>query len=156
MPNCTLHARPPGWRSAISAAVLLALAAGAALAAPEGLPAAGRDADGYAPLRPVGECIDPARVRSWALDGDERLLIDAGRRHYLVELSTGCPELGINPFIGFVSRNPSGRICGDIGDRVVPHGSAAAGRGWCPIQRVNVIDEAQYAALVAGDDVATR
>jgi hypothetical protein len=98
----------------------------------------------YAPLRPVAECMDPGRVRSWTLLMDNNVLVDAGQRNYLISLRGSCPELTVNPFLGFISNNPIGRVCGDVGDRLVPHGSAASGRPHCSIQSVRVVSNDDY------------
>jgi hypothetical protein len=126
-----------------------AILAGMAMALCTTAPTPARAAEsGHAPLRPMSECIDPGRVRSWRMLDDDRVLVDAGRRHYLIELQSGCPELSHNPFLGFISNNPIGRVCGDIGDRLVPHGSAASGRPQCAIRRLQAISGDQHGRLL--------
>jgi hypothetical protein len=95
-----------------------------------------------------GDCIDPGRVRGWAALHGQRVLIDAGRRHYLVELSGSCPQLAEHPFLGYHSNHAAGRVCGRDGDRLVPHGSAASRRGDCPIRRLRAVDGDEYARIM--------
>lgn len=80
---------------------------------------------GYAPIRPISQCLDPSRARSWTLLDSSRLLVDAGRNKYLIELAWSCPELATQPTLKFSSRAPSGRVCGDVGERVLGGGLPA-------------------------------
>lgn len=77
---------------------------------------------GYAPIRPITQCLDPSRARSWTMLDSSRLLVDAGRNKYLIELAWSCPELATQPALRFSTRAPSGRVCGDVGERVRPGG----------------------------------
>jgi len=101
---------------------------------------------GYAPLRPLSECLDPGRVRSWQLLDDTRVLVDAGRRHYLVVLTRTCPELGYNTEIQFSNKGPGQRICGDLGEQILPSGSLAGAIRPCDIQRLLRISRDEYEA----------
>lgn len=105
---------------------------------------------GYAPLQPHSECLDPARVRSWHLIDSTRLLVDAGRRHYLVLLNHACPELGHNPGIVFAGKGPSQRICGYAGEQILPSGSLAGSLRPCDIQRLLRISREEFDAQRAG------
>jgi hypothetical protein len=90
-------------------------------------------------------CLNPAHVRGWSLLPDDHVLVDAGKRRFLIELSQTCAGLDHNPFLGFISHRPDSRVCGQRGDQLVPHGSAAGRRPPCPIQRVRLLDDAEYA-----------
>lgn len=101
----------------------------------------------YAPLRPIAECLDPGRVRAIQPIQDEQVLVDAGRRHFRLTLQRSCPDLAISTRFGLSSRNPSNRICGDIGDRIVL-GRGGVARASCGIARVLPISAAAYAAAL--------
>lgn len=103
-------------------------------------------ADGYAPLRPLSACLAPDRARSWHLIDGSRLLVDTGRRHYLLELSWSCNELATHRAITFTSRNPGNRICGDIGDAVQPREGGNGVLARCDISRVTPLSDDEAAA----------
>ena len=96
----------------------------------------------------AGPCIDPGKVRAWTTLPERRVLIDAGREHFLVQLSARCPELADNPFLGYRSSHPAGRVCGRDGDSLVPHGSAAGHRARCPITALRTLDGDEYYRLL--------
>ncbi len=96
-------------------------------------------APGSQPLRPISTCIDPSRVRGYSVLDSRRLLIDAGRRRYLVTLAWSCTELHGYRALAFDTRNPSGRVCGDIGDAVLPREGRGGVLGRCDIGRVEAI-----------------
>ena len=83
----------------------------AAVLACHAAPAAAADSPlRYAPLRPMSLCLDPDRIRTWHfLDSDE-MLVDAGRKHYLLQLSTSCPELTHSWQLASARATPSGGI----------------------------------------------
>jgi hypothetical protein len=89
-------------------------------------------------------CVDPGKVRGWSLLGDRRVLIDAGKQRFLVDLSTNCPQLSDNPFLGYRSDHVAGRVCGRPGDRLVPHGSTATGGDDCPVRRLRTLSGEEY------------
>ncbi len=128
----------------------LAIALAVSTSAAAGMAWAGDDASSR-PIKPITDCMDPGRVRAWSNQGD-RVVVDAGRRQYVIELAHGCPELDLNPFLGFISHNPSGRICGDVGDRLVPHGAHASVRRQCSIRGMRMIDRAEYASMMSTAD----
>ena len=113
-----------------------------------GLPAPARaetapaEPPGERPLRPLSVCLDPSRVRGYQVLDSRRLLVDAGRRHYLLTLAWSCNELHTHRALVFDSRNPSGRICGDIGDALRPREGGGRVIGRCDIGRVELIDKA--------------
>jgi hypothetical protein len=99
------------------------------------------------PLRPVSECLDPDRARSWHLIDSDEILVDAGRRRFHLQLSFACPELGYNHTVGFRSGNGVGRICGHQRDVIV---TMAPGRrnSRCGIADVTPLDRKQYEAYL--------
>ena len=136
-------------KTSILAAIALVLASGVTTAAgPERRP----------PIRPVGDCMVARQVRDWGVVDNRRLVVRTlGERYYDVELSHACPELVWRSRLSFIdgSRNISGggwnpvlddgRICGDLGESVVPHGGF-----WndmelaCRIQSVRRIDKRAF------------
>jgi hypothetical protein len=131
-------------------AVLAGIAVAVALAQ-AGPSAANADSD-YT-LRPQ-DCIDPGHVRNWQLLDESRVLVDAGRQHYLIELAAACPELGHNPFLGFISNNRL--ICGARGDRLVPHGAADGSRPQCDIRELQPISNEEQHRLLQQRPVQAR
>ncbi len=120
------------------ALALLPLAAGAA-GPPTG------ESSGYRPLSPLSACIDPSQVRSWNDVDSTTLLIDAGRRKFRVELSTACPDLGFGYAIHLAGDPIHGRICGNIGERVIVRGRS------CGIARAIPIDAETYRQMSSGE-----
>ena len=131
-------------RSRSSALIGALLLAPLLAAAPT--PAAAREGAGHTPLRPISECLDPTRVRGYQVLDSRRLLVDAGRRRYLLTLSWSCNELHTHRALAFDSRNPSGRICGDIGDAVRPREGGGTLIGRCDVGRVELISAADWEA----------
>lgn len=105
----------------------------------------------YQPLRPLGECLDPMRARAFLLVDGDRLLVDAGRRHYLIELRWNCPALYNASALDFRSRNPAGRICGDIEEQVSAAGSPALQMDRCRIAKVTRISRDEYRDEINGE-----
>ena len=114
------------------------------------LPAAAQDhaEAGYAPLRPLADCLDPDRARSWhQLDSDE-VLVDAGRKRFHLQLQFSCPELGLEHSIVFRAGTAVGRLCGHPGDAIVT--AQKRGRSTrCPVANVTPLDREEYEALLA-------
>lgn len=114
----------------------------AAVAAPTHAQQAQADSDGddagrkssYQPLRPLSRCLIPQRVRDWAYVADNRILVNAGRRKYRIDLSYGCPALAFGTFIHFDPGPGVGRLCGHINEAVVVRGSR------CNVARIVEID----------------
>lgn len=115
-------------------------------AAPTAEGSTAADPPGNRPLRPMSDCLDPSRVRGYRVLDSSRLLVDAGRRRYLLTLSWSCNELGTHRALAFESRNPSGRICGDLGDAVRPREGGGTVLTRCEIGRVELIDQATWDA----------
>lgn len=140
----------------------LALGIGASVAAEPPSPS-GR----VAPMRPIGDCLVTREVIEWGVIGDNRLVVKSlGKRYYDIQLESSCKDLNRTPYLGFREGlrpsplgsgrgfNPDtasdpvtadGRICGDLGDAVVPLSGGRTGLEFpCTIQRIQRIDEATY------------
>ena len=119
------------------------------------------------PLRPIGECMVARQVRDWGVVDNRRLVVRTlGNRYYDVELSHSCRDLSRRPFVSFrdgpmplplgsgrgfrrgVGSNPvldDGRICGDLGESVIPHGGVWNGTEIpCRIASVRRIDKRAF------------
>lgn len=105
----------------------------------------------YQPLRPLSECLDPSRARAFMLVDGDRLLVDAGRRHYLIELRWSCPSLYNAASLDFRSRNAAGRICGDIEEQVSAPANPALHLDRCRIAKVTRITRDEYRDEVNGN-----
>jgi hypothetical protein len=84
-------------------------------------------------------CLDPSYARNF-VDLDRRtLLVDAGRNHYLIEVSPACWNLGTASVVGFRGDPVSNRVCGAALDAVLVRGSAP-----CRIERMRLIGRDEY------------
>lgn len=101
------------------------------------------------PLRPMSECLDPDHARGWHLIDSDELLVDAGRRKFLLTLAPACPELGFTTAIGFRSGDGIGRICGSPNDRVVFARRTAIDIP-CRIAQVTPLTKEQYKQRLDG------
>ncbi|MCK7593844.1 DUF6491 family protein [Pseudomarimonas salicorniae] len=102
------------------------------------------EAPGHRPIRPIGDCIDPSRVRGFHVLDSRTLLVDAGRRRFRVVLSWSCNELHSHRGLAFDTRNPSGRVCGDIGDAVLPREGSGGILGRCDIGEIKPISPEEW------------
>lgn len=121
----------------------------------------------HPPLRPVGECMVSRQVLDWGVVDNRRLVVKTlGSRYYDIELSHSCRDLDRRPFLAFrdgmqqlplgsgrgwrpgVGSDPvtnDGRICGDIGDAVIPHSALWTGSEIpCRIASVRRIDKRAF------------
>ncbi len=134
-----------------------------------GAPAAGPAAPPSAPIRPVGECLKIDQVLDWGVVDQRRLVVKGlGKRYYDVRLSDNCPDLLKRPYLSFreglqqqpgprhrrrsgIGADPvthDGRICGDLGDAVVPRSALASNTDIpCRIGGIRRIDEAAYEGM---------
>lgn len=110
------------------------------------------------PLQPVSECLVPDEVRDWGVVDKRRLVVETlGERYYDIKLSFDCSDLQTRPRISFRNGASNGsttlaktagadgeRICGDINDAVVPHGSEPPTGKACDIAQIRRIDKATY------------
>lgn len=120
-----------------------------------------------APLRPVGECMVKKHVRDWGVVDDQRLVVRTlGERYYDIRLANHCSALQKRPLLSFVENSQNlplgsgrgyrrgvgqdpvttdGRICGDMGDAVLPHGGFWTGTDLpCGIASVHRIDRETF------------
>ena len=109
-------------------------------------------------LQPTSECLVPADVKNWGVVDQRRLVVETlGQRYYDIKLTSDCSDLQTRlqisfrngSSLGFTGASPTlaktmgaddGRICGDINDAVVPHGSEPATGKACDIARIRRID----------------
>lgn len=103
------------------------------------------ESSGYRPLSPLSACIDPSQVRSWNDVDSTTLVIDAGRRKFRVDLVTACPDLSFGYAVHLAGDPIHGRICGNIGERVIVRGRS------CSIGRVYPIDAETYRKMSSGE-----
>lgn len=156
--------------------IALALAIGASFAA--------EPVERSAPIRPVGDCLVTRDVIEWGVVGDDRLVVKSlGKRYYDIRLKNSCRDLNREPYLAFreglrpsplgsargfdpnTASDPvtsDGRICGDLGDAVIPVSAVHTGLELpCTIGRIQRIDEATYRrvfeteAQVAGEPQAS-
>ena len=119
-----------------------------------------------APIRPVGECLKRDQVLDWGVIDPRHLVVKAlGKRYYDIRLAHDCPDLLKRPYFSFregFERQPDpahrtradigtdpvtndGRICGDMGDAVVPHSAILSSSDIpCRIGSIQRIEEAAY------------
>lgn len=95
------------------------------------------------PLRGL-ECLDPDFARSFNTIDDQRLLVDAGRKRYVLQISGSCWNLDHTPVIEFRGDPISERVCGNAFDAVLVRG----GTHPCRIESMQLIDKATYKALL--------
>lgn len=123
-----------------------------------------------AALRPIGECLVSRQVLDWVVIDERRLLVKSlGKRYYDIQLSHRCQDLNRRPYLSFrdglqptrlgSGRSPrrgigadpitaDGRICGDIGDAVIPRSSVRTGLELpCDIASIRRIDATTYEAV---------
>jgi hypothetical protein len=110
--------------------------------------AAERPDPGYAPVRPMSECLDPDRARSWHLLDSDEVLVDAGRKRFHLQLQFACPELGHDHTVVFRAGTGIGRLCGHPGDVIVTV-PARGRRTHCPISSITPLGPEQYEALLS-------
>ncbi len=105
------------------------------------------------PLRPIAECLRAPQVLEWGVLDRRRLVIKSlGSRYYDVRLTHDCRDLERRPYLAFRSgtlgdRALAGRVCGDIGDAVIPHSPVRDGLELpCDIASIRRIDASTYEA----------
>lgn len=100
------------------------------------------------PLRPQSECLDPTQARGWAIVANDSVVVDAGRRKFLLRFGASCPELEWTTRLQFRTPGGSGRVCGHAFDAVLPES-----RGGivvpCAIESITSIDAARYRELTS-------
>ena len=136
-------------------------------------------ADPQAPLRPIGECLVSRNVMDWGVVDNRRLVVKTlGSRYYDIQLSQSCRDLNRRPYLSFtdgmqqlplgsgrgwrsgVGSYPvtnDGRICGDLGDAVIPHGAIWTGTEIpCRIASVRRIDERSFEGVFGSSSEEAR
>lgn len=105
------------------------------------------------PLRPIAECLRAQQVLEWGVLNRRHLVVKSlGGRYYDVRLTHDCRDLERRPYLAFRSgtggdRSLAGRVCGDIGDAVIPHSPVRDGLDLpCDIASIRRIDAATYEA----------
>lgn len=127
-----------------------------------------------APLRPIGECLVSRQVLDWGVVDNRRLVVKTlGSRFYDVQLTHRCPNLNRRPYLAFrdglqpmrlgsgrgfspgTGSNPvtnDGRICGDIGDAVVPRSGISTGSDLpCDIASIRRIERRTFETVFGMD-----
>ncbi|MDQ3159709.1 MAG: hypothetical protein M3Q51_01655 [Pseudomonadota bacterium] len=120
-----------------------------------------------APLRPIGECLVTNQVLDWGVVDQRRLVVKTlGSRYYDIQLSHRCRDLNRRPYLSFrdglqsmplgsgrgfspgtgsAAVTTDGRICGDLGDAVVPRSGFQTGLDLpCDIARIRRIDRRAF------------
>ena len=116
----------------------LSLTATSAAVAAEGTPSA--------PLRPISECLDPHHARGWTIvDGDD-IVVDAGRRKFLIHFSSSCQDLNWTRLLQFRTAGGSNRLCGYPNEAVLPNDRGGISIP-CSIASITSIDAARYKEL---------
>ena len=128
---CSLPAR-------LALAAIAALALGACSSQP-------RNTHATAAVYGSPDCFDPAFARGYQTIDDDILLIDAGSRHYRVELDGTCHNLDWSAALAFRGDPVTGRVCGRFGDAVFARDQE------CRIHRVDSITPEQYHELLGED-----
>lgn len=134
----------------------------------------GSDPQPQPSISPVGDCMVAKHVTAWGVVDDRRLVVKSlGKRYYDIQLSNDCPDLNRRPYLTFrdglrplplgsargfrpgVGSDPvtnDGRICGDLGDAVIPVGGVHNGSERpCDISRMRRIDEATFERVFGMD-----
>jgi hypothetical protein len=123
----------------------------------------------------TSDCLVPSRVIAWGVVDDRRLVVKSlGQRYHDIQLSHACRDLSRRPFITFRdgsrfsgpgSARHSGRragagdmrICGNIGDAIVPVSGARTGQEIpCDIRAMRRIDGALFDRVFELDAAAAN
>ncbi len=114
-------------------------------------------------ISPVGDCLVSRNVTAWGVVDDRRLVVRSlGQRYFDIQLSHACRDLSRRSQLlfrdgsdfsgpGSVSRSGrrggggDGRICGDIGDAIIPvSGRRNGSERPCDIRSMQRIDAATF------------
>lgn len=118
--------------------VLLASLLVAAMVAPA---SASHTRDGRPPAPSLrgADCLKPEFARGFVELDDRSILVDSGRRHYLIEVSGSCWNLDYASIISFRGDPISNRVCGNAFDAILVRGSPP-----CRITRMELISKDKY------------
>lgn len=109
-------------------AIHLATTLGVLLLAGSGSAPAGEQvAPAHQPLRPLGECMRAGRPRDWGVVDAKRVVVHTrDGRYYDIRLQDSCPAMATRPYLsateGWHAPVVDGRICGEMGEALIPHG----------------------------------
>lgn len=158
---------------ALLASALVALSVGASVSSAAGPGVKSK------PIRPLGDCLVARQVLDWGVVDERRLVVKSlGKRYYDIQLSQRCPDLNRRPYLSFrdglqpmrlgsgrgftrgTGSDPittDGRICGDLGDAVVPRSGVNNGTELpCRISSVRRIDEHAFEGVFGKDSGAAN
>jgi hypothetical protein len=95
------------------------------------------------PLPRGNQCLDPAQARGFVDLDQRRLLVDAGRKRYLIHLAPACWKLDLANAIGLRGDPVTGRVCGGMLESVLVRGEVP-----CRIEGMEVLSNEQYQAAL--------
>jgi hypothetical protein len=108
------------------------------------------------PIRPIQQCMVASDLQNWAVIDDRRLAVKTlGGRYYDIALTSPCKQMLDAPnlafrssqsFEGTAAADRRERVCGDVGDAVIPVGRSTT-RLTCDIASMRRIDAATFDAL---------
>jgi hypothetical protein len=118
---------------------------GALLLVAATLPASASHRDGQppAPVLRGADCLDPYMARGFTDLDRNRLLVDAGRRRYLIEVYGSCWNINHATLLVFRGDPIANRVCGTAFDAVIPNGGHP-----CRIERMELLSKDEYKALL--------
>lgn len=119
----------------------------ASLAAP--LVSAAGQAPPRTTLKPIGECMDPARIHEWYVIDAQTMIVRNGPNRFLIRTQHQCPRLGMYGDGLHFRPSPDKqvtllRICGDVGETV-----SSRAQPPCAIKSVKRIDKAEFDTMKA-------
>lgn len=114
-------------------------------------------------ISPLGDCLVANQVTAWGVIDDRRLVVKSlGKRYYDIQLSHACQDLERRPYLSFRDGSRfsgpgsarysgsragggDGRVCGDIGDAIIPISGFRDGfERPCDIRAMRRIDAATF------------
>ena len=127
-------------RSATALLFLLAL-----IAAP--LTSVAAQAPPRTPLKPIGQCMDPASIHEWYVIDARTMIVRNGPRRFLITTQHKCPNLGRYGDGLHFKPSPDKqvtlmRICGEYGETV-----SSRYQPPCAVESVKRIDKAHFDKL---------
>ncbi|HVF35655.1 MAG TPA: DUF6491 family protein [Candidatus Saccharimonadia bacterium] len=95
---------------------------------------------------PTRECLAPSTTFDWARIDDTHVVFEGlGRRHFLVETSTLCTELGRLGATIRIDAGPLNRLCGRFGEAIIASGQR------CRVKSVTPISKDEYRRMRRGE-----
>ena len=143
-------------------AIHLAAALGVLLLAGSGNAPAGQPT-GHKPLRPLGECMRTDPPRDWGVVDARRVVVRTrDNRYYDISLQDNCPAMATRPYLTVTEVRhgamPDGRVCGEMGEALIPRGFFRDGLTDRPCRIANVrrIDKQAFDAIFRMTPVEAR